>query len=146
MNANTYAASQGATQLDERVPGWFNQINLAALDLSVGTSEPNKKGVPSCGCVCAQLDLVYIQGSTRARNIRSREGYYGEGMWSLGFKRIFRVRRLARGFTRQKWDTVDLGFSAGTIVLPDGNFATTSFTGLTQAWKDLIKERRASQV
>lgn len=49
---------RGATDLDERQPGWWRHIRLTRLDMSHGAFDTHTDR-PDCGCIAAQLARYY---------------------------------------------------------------------------------------
>lgn len=142
LSLSQYAASCGAAELDKKLPGWFELINTRALDISEGQALAN--GVPKCGCICAQLDAMYLKANPGALKARGR---YGKrevcnrvlivGEWQKTFKRLFK---------HPAWQAARFGFSTGYVVSDDGESGDTSFSELTAAWrKEISKRRRAAK-
>jgi hypothetical protein len=113
------------------MPDWFEKISPSALDIgaAVGSLKPN--GRPACGCICAQLDALYLADHPRAASQRGAR-------WFYSFRRIFGTQRIYEG----KINAIDLGFTSGVFRMPDGDLVETTFRALTAAWRTEIKKRR----
>jgi hypothetical protein len=77
------AIAAGMVVLDEKVPGWVDQIDLDTLDMASATYV---KGGSMCGCILAQVDTI--------------DHTYGD---------YFRARRRLSGLTDDE-DELDWGF------------------------------------
>ena len=117
------AAARGAALLDERVPGWHDQIDLDRLDLSLGY-QYRRGGSASSACILCQLNANGF-----GRSVQDAETHV-TGSYSFGLNELFPNADLI---------SFELAIQHG--------FTTTgrelaSWEDLDKAWTQLITERR----
>ena len=60
----TERVAAGALLLDEERQGWYNEIKLDSLDMSIGAKSWNDTSDVPCGCILMQLYGSYGEGKT----------------------------------------------------------------------------------
>lgn len=115
------AAAAGAAHLDEVFPGWEDRVVLSRLKMQDGHPEI-ENGRP-CGCIGAQLDVIWAEDRGRIL-----PGRWFKADWLKGYRR-FKMRQVDHG-----------------LILPQGvryREARRLWGRLNAAWRREIRRRRS---
>lgn len=136
----TFVVARGARLLDEKWPGWWQEINLSTLDLR-----------SVCNCVLGQLGVDYSRASVQILGSPVAAESVNPDNNTTGFDffidsifphlNLTQDDSLTYGFDQDQYASDDNEWQ-GEVEDDEGEPVMTAFAGLQRAWEELIYARQ----